>query len=238
MEVRRACMRDAIRDLIVDRITEGQYPPGTRLKELALAAEFKTSQAPVREALRELEALGLVQSERYRGTRVRAVDADELAEAYELRSLLEERAAQLAIPCNETVLDALTEQVTRMRQAFRQHDFVAHAEAAIAFHRTLVAASGNRVFLAAWNNLHWEVRTRIAVQRVRAAGVDLTAYIETHEMILQALKAGDGLRAGGLIRELISRLVSELGREKKLSAPAVPGARSRGARPAPAGHAR
>jgi DNA-binding GntR family transcriptional regulator len=231
-------MRDAIRDLIVDRITDGRYPPGTRLKELALAGEFNTSQAPVREALRELEALGLVQSERYRGTRVREVDADELSQAYELRSLLEERAAQLAVPCDEAVLTGLAEQVARMRQAFRRRDAVGHTEAAIAFHRAIVAASGNRVFLSAWDNLHWEVRTRIAVQRVRAAGLDLAEYIEAHDAILEALRAADGERAGQLIRDLIRRLMSELGRDRSVSAPAARGARSRGARPAPAGRAR
>ena len=81
MSVGRACMRHHIRDAIVSRILEGVYSPGTRLKELALAREFNVSQAPVREALRELEALHLVQTEHYRGTRVRSIDLAELAEA-------------------------------------------------------------------------------------------------------------------------------------------------------------
>ncbi len=69
--VKRVCMRDHIRDVLVARILDGTYPAGMQLKELSLAREFNVSQAPIREALRELEGSGLVTSERYRGTRVR-----------------------------------------------------------------------------------------------------------------------------------------------------------------------
>ena len=69
--LKRVCMRDRIRDVLVARILDGTYPSGLQLKELSLAREFNVSQAPIREALRELEGTGLVTSERYRGTRVR-----------------------------------------------------------------------------------------------------------------------------------------------------------------------
>src|SRR5262249_42290470 len=85
--IQRSCMRDEIRDAIAARILDATYAPGTRLKELALAKEFNVSQAPVREALRELAMLHLVETEHYRGTRVRSLDLPELAEAYELRFL-------------------------------------------------------------------------------------------------------------------------------------------------------
>ncbi|HXR91715.1 MAG TPA: winged helix-turn-helix domain-containing protein, partial [Steroidobacteraceae bacterium] len=67
-------MRDQIREVLVARILDGTYPAGTQLKELTLAREFNVSQAPIREALRELEGSGLVTSERFRGTRVRGAD--------------------------------------------------------------------------------------------------------------------------------------------------------------------
>ena len=53
-------MRDRIRDVLVARILDGTYPAGMQLKELTLAREFNVSQAPIREALRELEGSGLV----------------------------------------------------------------------------------------------------------------------------------------------------------------------------------
>src|SRR5262245_30041516 len=66
-----------------------------RLKELQLAREFDTSQAPVREALRELEATGVIESEPQRGSRVRTVSEKELGEAYQVRAVLEQFAGEL-----------------------------------------------------------------------------------------------------------------------------------------------
>src|SRR5947209_4717619 len=80
MTVRRDCMRDQIRKELIKRIVDGTYRPGDRLVELQVAREFNTSQAPVREALRELEALRLVESETYRGTRVREISRREMKE--------------------------------------------------------------------------------------------------------------------------------------------------------------
>ncbi|MHC5541965.1 GntR family transcriptional regulator, partial [Singulisphaera rosea] len=70
MGVRRDSIRGEIRRVLVKRILDGTYKPGDRLLELQIAREFQTSQGPVREALRELEALRLVESQTYRGTRV------------------------------------------------------------------------------------------------------------------------------------------------------------------------
>src|SRR3954447_24581215 len=93
MTVRRDCMRAQICRELVRRIVEETYRPGERLVELQVAREFNTSQAPVREAFRELEALRLVESETYRGTRVRALSEREQQEAAAVRGVLEQAAA-------------------------------------------------------------------------------------------------------------------------------------------------
>src|SRR5664279_3052332 len=96
--VHRDSVRDQIKRVLLGRILDGAYKPGDRLLELQIAREFDVSQGPVREALRELEALRLVESQTYRGTRVRGVNAQEMREAYQVRSCLEELAAKLAAP--------------------------------------------------------------------------------------------------------------------------------------------
>src|SRR5258705_2794503 len=96
MAVTRSMLRDQIKDALVERILDGVYAPGERIVEIRVAQEFGVSQAPVREALRELESSRLVVSEPFRGARVRAVTGAELAEVYPLRAALEEVAARAA----------------------------------------------------------------------------------------------------------------------------------------------
>jgi DNA-binding GntR family transcriptional regulator len=202
----RTCMRDPIRNAIVSRILEGRWPAGTRLKELALAREFKVSQAPVREALRELEALGLLESERYRGTRVRGIDLAELREAYELRAEIEEAAARRAVPCAESDLAALEAELDLMRAAAVAEHTEAYTGSVVRFHRGIVAMSGNRVFLRAWELMAWDVRARIAMQRIGLIGL----YTEQRAQVLAALRAGDGPHAGMLLRQISEQLLARL----------------------------
>lgn len=77
-------------------VIEGRYPPGVRLVEQRLAEEFVVSRTPVREALRRLEAEGLVTMERNCGAQVRQLTAQEMADLYDARSRLEAYAAELA----------------------------------------------------------------------------------------------------------------------------------------------
>ncbi len=155
MNGQRSCRRSRIRDAVISRIMDGTYPPGTRLKEMALATEFGVSQAPVREALREMEVSGLAVSEPYCGTRVLGIDAAELREAYELKAVIEERAAELAVPCDKAALEALQADLAELQETSTRLDYEAYAVAALSFHRTVVQMSVNRPFLRAWDALHW-----------------------------------------------------------------------------------
>jgi DNA-binding GntR family transcriptional regulator len=89
-------LRDQIKDVIVERILDGVYGPGERIVEIRVAEEFGVSQAPVREALRELETLRFVESSPFKGAWVREVSDDELAEVYPIRAALEDVAARAA----------------------------------------------------------------------------------------------------------------------------------------------
>ncbi len=200
-------MRDQIRETIVSRIMEGTYSAGDRLIELNLAREFNVSQAPVREALRELEALGMVESARYRGTRVSASNSANLRESYEMRALLEERSAQLASPCTEEVLAQLEECLSSMYRKARTGSVAAYTREAMRFHRTIVEASGNRIFLHTWDMLQFDVRAHVVGMRVQG---HLHEYAAEHGPILQALKDGQGIEAGRLLRKLVDRLMSAL----------------------------
>jgi len=83
-------------DLIRTAIVEQRYAPGQRLVEQRIAEEFGLSRTPVREALRRLEAEGLVVAERNRGATVRPMSPTEIVDLYGLRIRLESYAAELA----------------------------------------------------------------------------------------------------------------------------------------------
>lgn len=217
MGIRRTCMRDHIRNAIVARILDGTSPPGTRLKEMSLAREFNVSQAPVREALRELEALGLLESERYRGTRVRSIDLDELRQAYELRAAIEEAAARRAVPCTRQDLELLERDVKLMQRAAREQDHDAYMDSAVNFHRHIVQMSGNELFLRAWEHMAWDILARIAVQRIGLIGV----FARERKAVIAALRAGDGEGAGRGLREIIGRLLERLAQMHQAVEPAA-----------------
>ena len=207
----RSCMRDRIRDTLVARILDGTYPSGTRLKELTLAREFGVSQAPIREALRELEGSGLVESERYRGTRVRGADYRELRESYELRGLLEERALQLIAPFSRELAEELASRTRSMASAVEERDPERYIDEALAYHRHLIEASGNRTFLAVWDLLHWNVRGRVVLRRIaRADGQGLKPFLDLHRALNARIRAGDVAGASEKVRAILQRVTDAL----------------------------
>src|ERR1700752_4556163 len=96
--LRRDSMAERVKQELLRKIMQGELPPGTRLVELQIARDLNTSQGPVREALRELEAMDLVTPEPYKGSHVREVTATDIREAYMVRAALDELAGQLAAP--------------------------------------------------------------------------------------------------------------------------------------------
>jgi DNA-binding GntR family transcriptional regulator len=185
-------MRDQIRDTLVGRILDGTYPAGTQLKELYLAKEFDVSQAPIREALRELEGSGLVSSQRFRGTRVKGADFVEMRESYELRMMLEMRSVELAAPYEPHLLPDLAEYVRGMDSAVKADDSESYIDNALPFHRRLVESSGNRTFLSVWDSLLWDIRGRIALRRLADQGKSLKPFVSLHKVLLGRLRAQRG----------------------------------------------
>ena len=206
--LKRTCMRDRIRDVLVSRILDGTYAAGTQLKELTLAREFNVSQTPIREALRELEGSGLVTSERFRGTRVRGADSAEMRESYELRTMLEVRSVKLAAPYSEKLLSDFGECLVEMDAAVNEDDSERYIDAALRFHRRLVEGSQNRTFLSVWDSLLWDVRGRIALRRLAEKGRSLHSLAGVHRELLTRLQAQDVEGAAQHVQEILGRVSS------------------------------
>ncbi len=111
-------LSEQVKGRLLQAILDGRYPPGARIVETRVAREFGTSQAPVREALRDLEALGVVETAPFKGARVRRPSTEELLEAFDVRAILEGHGAVLAMQnVTETELGRLTELIEQMRVA-------------------------------------------------------------------------------------------------------------------------
>ena len=198
MGFERDCMSDRIRRVLAERIIGGQLAPGERLVEMRIAEEFRTSQAPVREALRELETLRLVESEPYRGTRVREVGEGEMDEAYAVRAVLEQSAAEWAAPRLKGNVEALRRCLVEVSASALANDREQYARHDLEFHRGIVEAAGNKILLQTWDSLGFDTRVRIMLARKNP---DLPRFAHCHDPILDALELGDGRAAGRLLRE-------------------------------------
>ncbi len=198
MTLTRSVLHEQVRDVLLDRILSGEYQPGHRLVEMQLANELGTSQAPVREALRELQSLRFVESEPYRGTRVREINAEELAEIYPVRAALEELAAREAAGRLEGRVGELEREFEAMREAADRDDLKELAAHDAAFHRLIVEAAGNRVLLDTWRTLRVEARVVVTALKT---DIDLHELAELHRPLLRALEEGSPEGAGGALRQ-------------------------------------
>jgi DNA-binding GntR family transcriptional regulator len=200
--VQRTVLREQVKDLLLERILGHMYAPGERLVETRIAQELGISQAPVREALRDLESLRFVESAPFRGTWVREVSDRELAEMYPIRAALEEVAARAAAVRLDGDVTALERERAAMAAARTVREQVEHD---VRFHRIIVEAGGNGRLLELWESLQVEARTIITALRT---GIDAAEVAALHDPIVDALRRKDPEAAGREIR----RHVEDFGR--------------------------
>ena len=185
----RSVLADQVKERLLEEILGGRYRPDDRIVETQVARELGTSQAPVREALRGLEAMGVVELTPFRGARVRRASRRELLEAYAVRSALEELGARLAVPRLEAPLvEELAGYVEAMEAAARAGDGRSVAEADARFHGRIVEVADNGSLAKLWRSLEPFSRTYLTVI---APGADLAWSAGLHAPILAALRARD-----------------------------------------------
>ncbi|MGW9440497.1 MULTISPECIES: GntR family transcriptional regulator [unclassified Streptomyces] len=124
-------------------ITTGELKPGDQIRQDALAARFEVSRVPLREALKALEAEGLVVHHIHRGYFVAELSLGDLEEIYRIRELLETEAVRLAaVRMPEGTVGALEGIQREVERAAADGDVPAMAAANRLFHFTLIEASG------------------------------------------------------------------------------------------------
>ena len=185
----RSVLADQVKERLLDGILTGRFAPDSRIVETQVARELGTSQAPVREALRGLEALGVVEITPFRGARVRRPTRRELLEAYAIRTALESLGAGLAVPLlSDDELDVLSACVDEMQAAARDNDGAGVAEADARFHGRILELADNATLVRVWRSLEPFSRTYITLV---VPGADPQWSADLHVPILAALRWRD-----------------------------------------------
>ena len=185
----RSVLADQVKERLLDGILTGRFAPDSRIVETQVARELGTSQAPVREALRGLEALGVVEITPFRGARVRRPTRRELLEAYAIRTALESLGARLAVPRSATTTSTSCRRAsTRCRP--RRATATAHgvAEADARFHGRILELADNATLVRVWRSLEPFSRTYITLV---VPGADPQWSADLHVPILAALRRRD-----------------------------------------------
>lgn len=186
--VKRLPLRHQIKEAIIERIVAGKLRSGDRLVEMKIAAEFGTSQAPVREALRELEAIGFLSATPHRGAFVRDFWREGLKEFYAVRGALEESATRQAMPMQPADIERLEAELAAMHAAALEQNLDGIARHSVAFHEIIVKAARNELLYTVWKSLCIETRTTVTLM---AAGDNLLELADGHRAIIDTIKSGD-----------------------------------------------
>ncbi len=188
-----------------DEIIRGDLAPGQYLRLEEIAARFDVSTMPVREALRDLEAEGLVTIFPHRGATVTELSADELRDIYDIRAVLEEMATRLAVPrMTPATLDELTSLLERMENA--AGDVVTVVELNHQFHLILYAASGRNHLCELNRMLRYRTQHYLHLYIVEVESGHLPQTQGEHRAILEACKRGDADGAAALIRSHVAEV--------------------------------
>ncbi|WP_162795043.1 GntR family transcriptional regulator [Nonomuraea lactucae] len=186
-----------------DRISEGDIKIGSWIRQERIAQEYGVSRTPVREALRQLEALGVVEMVANRGARVTLPSVRAITEAFEVRGVLEGHAACLAARnITQAQLDVLHEMNGIFREAVRyaragDEESLAKARtlwyrANDTFHATIVAACGNRQLQLTLETLHHRMPRNLSWTALNGDPRLLGENADEHAQIATAIDGRDG----------------------------------------------
>ncbi|WP_031469254.1 GntR family transcriptional regulator [Sciscionella sediminilitoris] len=152
-----------VADALRVRITEGGLPPGTQLRDTALAAEFGIARHTLRNALRQLEYEGLISYRMHKGAVVKTLSTEDVHEIYRVRRTLELAAVQQSALAGSAALRGLEERVRAAEVAVAGESWNTVGTASLRFHQALVELLGSRSIDRFFQGILAQLRLAFAV---------------------------------------------------------------------------
>lgn len=205
----RKVFREEIRNAIRDAIFAGELRPGDRIIETFWAKKLGVSQGPVREAIRDLEALGLVETVPFKGSRVRILTEKDIRDNYGVRICLESKSVRdviLQLPDEELadLVERLREILNEMGGYADQGNLRYFTECDTAFHRAIIDATGNQVLLRLWEQCN--MRNWFSISALTES-VSLKLLQQGHLRLFEQICSRDVEAAASTIEEHLTGLM-------------------------------
>lgn len=197
--IKRQTLTSAVTESLRQRILSGEFADGQQLRQEALSNEYGVSRVPVREALRQLEAEGLIQIIDHKGAVVSKLSIDDVLELLEIRAMLESSVLRAAIPRQtQADHDMATQALQEFETAFETNDVRHWGDLNSRFHLALYRAAKKPNTLALIEQLHNKTDryTRMQMLFTRT----MARAHEEHTRLLQLCKTGAVDEAAEFIR--------------------------------------
>jgi DNA-binding GntR family transcriptional regulator len=217
----RQSLPSAVADKLRDQIIRGEIPEGAQLRQDAIAAQYKVSRIPVREALRQLDAEGLITILPNRGAVVPVLSPDDIEELFSIRALLEPEVLKLSIPLlTEEDFSKAESLLRKYVGELRRDDHVsAWGRLNSQFHSILYSRANQPRFLAIIRNVNNTGERYTRLQLYLTHGIKRAN--EEHREILTLCRNRDGAAACKLLRQHIQHAgqsLKELLQERRAAA--------------------
>lgn len=190
---------------LTEDIVSGKLPPGQKLEELVLAERFQVSRTPIREALRELHARGLIDLQPRKGGIVRSIGLDDLSDMLEAMVELDALCCRISAERMSAVQKKQLQMVQQQSEdCVARGDEAGYLQLNHQFHQLISAGAQNRSLAAMLSNL----RERLAPFRAAQTHVErrLPVSHDEHQAILNAILASDAEASYEAMRNHTARL--------------------------------
>ena len=213
--LQRKSLKEEIFDILHGKIIAGDVTPGAWLRQDDIASQLGVSMTPVREALDLLVSVGLAERVPYRGVRVPQPSAEEIAEAYALRLLLESAGARAAAHNRtQAQVEELNRILSQMQGLLSLDDMSTLRQLSRQFHQAVIAIGGNstldKLFETVMNSFPDWMLYEYLFRHTDLLELSLVDEYKDHIALVEAIEAGDADLAAQRAIEHIRKLGEEV----------------------------